>query len=164
MSQVRVRRSTVLLREFWDNERYSALMRAYFAASMVLILYAPVILAIIWGAWLVGLGYTTVGAVIAVTLYAQQLRSPLDELGWWIDELQYAAVSLARIFGVAEVPADRLVTDVVPTSDDVSIDHVSFSYRESGQSYATSTSRSRRASAWRSWGHPARANPPLGVS
>ncbi|MGV4416197.1 ABC transporter ATP-binding protein [Trueperella pyogenes] len=131
MSQVRVRRSTVLLREFWDNERYSALMRAYFAASMVLILYAPVILAIIWGAWLVGLGYTTVGAVIAVTLYAQQLRSPLDELGWWIDELQYAAVSLARIFGVAEVPADRLVTDVVPTSDDVSIDHVSFSYRES---------------------------------
>lgn len=130
MSEVRVRRTTVLLREEWNNERYSALMRTYFAGSMVVVLYAPMVIAILWGAWLVGLGYTTVGAVIAVTLYAQQLRWPLDELGWWIDELQFAAVALARIFGVAEVPSDRVVNDAVPAGDAVSVENVSFSYRD----------------------------------
>ncbi|NLW13129.1 MAG: ABC transporter ATP-binding protein [Trueperella sp.] len=130
MSEVRTRRTSVLLREMWDNERYSALMRTYFSATMVLVLFAPLVIAIVWGAWLVGLGVTTVGAVVAVALYAQQLRWPLDELGWWIDELQFAAVALARIFGVAEVPSDREFGDDAPTSDVVEIEDVSFSYRE----------------------------------
>lgn len=130
MSEVRTRRTSVLLREMWDNERYSSLMRAYFSAMMVLILFAPLVIAIVWGAWLVGLGVTTVGAVVAVALYAQQLRWPLDELGWWIDELQFAAVALARIFGVAEVPSDREFDDDVPVNDAIDIEDVSFSYRE----------------------------------
>lgn len=130
MSEVRTRRTSVLLREMWDNERYSALMRTYFSATMVLVLFAPLVIAIVWGAWLVGLGVTTVGAVVAVALYAQQLRWPLDELGWWIDELQFAAVALARIFGVAEVPSDREFGDDAPSSDVVEIEDVSFSYRE----------------------------------
>lgn len=70
------------------------------------------------------------GAVIAVTLYAQQLRVPLDELAWWFDELQFAAVALARIFGVAEVEADRVAGDAVPASSAVSVEGVSFSYRD----------------------------------
>lgn len=130
MNEVRIRRTSVLLREMWDNERYSALMRAYFSATMMFVLFAPMVIAILWGAWLVGLGVTTVGAVIAVAIYAQQLRWPLDELGWWIDELQFAAVALSRIFGVAEVPSDRTIDDAVPASDAIDVEEVSFSYRE----------------------------------
>lgn len=159
MSEVRTRRTSVLLREMWDNERYSSLMRAYFSAMMVLILFAPLVIAIVWGAWLVGLGVTTVGAVVAVALYAQQLRWPLDELGWWIDELQFAAVALARIFGVAEVPSDREFDDDVPVNDAIDIEDVSFSYRE-GEPVLRNvglTVRSGRGS--RSWGRRARASP-----
>lgn len=93
----------VLLDEKWENERYSALMRAFFSFGMVIALFSPVILAVVWGAWLVGHSIVSVGAVIAVALYAQQLRGPVDELSWWIDEMQFASVSLARIFGVAEI-------------------------------------------------------------
>lgn len=130
MSEVRIRRTSVLLREYWDNERYSGLMRSYLVISLLAVLYAPMVISILWGAWLVGLGYVTVGAVIAVTLYAQQLRVPLDELAWWFDELQFAAVALARIFGVAEVEADRVAGDAVPASSAVSVEGVSFSYRD----------------------------------
>lgn len=130
MSEVRVSRTSVLLREYWDNERYSSLMRALLVVSLLAVLYAPMVISILWGAWLVGLGYVTVGAVISVTLYAQQLRVPLDELAWWFDELQFAAVALARIFGVAEVAPDRTVGDDVPASAAVSVEGVSFSYRD----------------------------------
>lgn len=130
MSEVRIRRTSVLLREYWDNERYSGLMRSYLVISLLAVLYAPMVISILWGAWLVGLGYVTVGAVIAVTLYAQQLRVPLDELAWWFDELQFAAVALARIFGVAEVEADRVAGDAVPASSAVSVEGSSFSYRD----------------------------------
>lgn len=130
MSEVRIRRTSVLLREYWDNERYSGLMRSYLVISLLAVLYAPMVISILWGTWLVGLGYVTVGAVIAVTLYAQQLRVPLDELAWWFDELQFAAVALARIFGVAEVEADRVAGDAVPASSAVSVEGVSFSYRD----------------------------------
>lgn len=130
MSDVRVSRTSVLLREYWDNERYSSLMRALLVVSLLAVLYAPMVISILWGAWLVGLGYVTVGAVISVTLYAQQLRVPLDELAWWFDELQFAAVALARIFGVAEVAPDRTVGDDVPASAAVSVEGVSFSYRD----------------------------------
>lgn len=130
MSEVRVSRTSVLLREYWDNERYSSLMRALLVVSLLAVLYAPMVISILWGAWLVGLGYVTVGAVISVTLYAQQLRVPLDELAWWFDELQFAAVALARIFGVAEVAPDRTAGDDVPASAAVSVEGVSFSYRD----------------------------------
>ncbi|WP_311776749.1 ABC transporter ATP-binding protein [Trueperella abortisuis] len=130
MGEVRVARTSVLLREYWDNERYSSLMRALLVVSLLAVLYAPMVISILWGAWLVGLGYVTVGAVISVTLYAQQLRVPLDELAWWFDELQFAAVALARIFGVAEVAPDRTAGDDVPASAAVSVEGVSFSYRD----------------------------------
>ncbi|WP_300047445.1 ABC transporter ATP-binding protein [Trueperella sp.] len=130
MSEVRISRTSVLLREYWDNERYSSLMRALLVVSLLAVLYAPMVVSILWGAWLVGLGYVTVGAVISVTLYAQQLRVPLDELAWWFDELQFAAVALARIFGVAEVAPDRTAGDDAPASAAVSVEGVSFSYRD----------------------------------
>lgn len=130
MGDHRSRRTSVLIREQWDNERYSALMRAMFSAWMIVVLFSPVIIAVLWGAWLVGAGLVTVGAVTAVALYAQQLRGPIDELSWWIDELQFAAVALARIFGVDEVDADRVAGPDLPIGEQIDVERVSFSYRD----------------------------------
>lgn len=73
MGAYRTARTTVLLEEKWTNERYAALMRAFFSFGMVVALFSPVIIAVVWGSWLIGQGIVTVGAVISV-LYAQQLR------------------------------------------------------------------------------------------
>ncbi|WP_216395198.1 ABC transporter ATP-binding protein [Arcanobacterium phocae] len=129
MRDHRISRTMSLLTEQWENERYTAAMRALFSFSMVIVLFSPIIVAVVWGAWLIGLGYATVGSVTAVALYAQQLRGPVDELSWWVDELQFAAVALARIFGVADVPPDRIIGPDMPDGQTVSIEDVSFEYR-----------------------------------
>ncbi|MDO5025012.1 MAG: ABC transporter ATP-binding protein [Trueperella sp.] len=124
----RNRRLSVLLAELWENERYTAVVRIIFSAAQVMILFSPMVLSVLWGAHLAAAGIVTVGTVVSVALYAQQLRAPLDELGWWIDELQFAAVALSRIFGVGMVPPDRPASGDIPVDDAVSVREVSFSY------------------------------------
>lgn len=124
----RNRRLSVLLSELWENERYTSVVRTIFSATQVMILFSPMVISVIWGAYLASLGVVTAGAVVSVALYAQQLRSPLDELGWWIDELQFAAVALSRIFGVGMVPPDRPMHGDIPVDDAVSVRNVDFGY------------------------------------
>lgn len=131
MAPIRDRRAAALIREQWSNERYTAFQRSIFSFGMIIALFLPVIIAVLWGAWLVGLGAVTVGTVVSVALYAQQMRGPVDELSWWIDELQFAAVALARIFGVAEVPSDRVIGEDLPIGDEIVVDDVTFAYRDS---------------------------------
>ena len=140
----RISRMDTLIREVWRNERYTAWMRALFMALMVLTVYSPILIVIVWGAYLMSHGLTTLGAVTAVALYAQQLRGPLNELGWWIDEIQFAMASFSRIFGVEELSDDVVAGDDVEpasvsgtegvgeVSDDqvLGIDEVHFSYRD----------------------------------
>ena len=127
-----VRRASLLtpLREMWVNERYTAFQRSLYSMKTFMILGIPVLIAFLWGAWLVGLGVTTVGAVTAVVLYAQQLMRPVEELGWWFDELQFATVAFARIFGVGEVERDERFGDEEPADASVEVDHVDFAYKE----------------------------------
>ncbi|QJC22355.1 ABC transporter ATP-binding protein [Arcanobacterium buesumense] len=129
MRDHRISRTMTLLNEQWTNERYTALMRAIFSFAMIVVLYSPMIIAVVWGSWLIGLGYVTVGAVTTVALYAQQLRGPIDELSWWIDEIQFAAVALARIFGVAQVRPDRVAGVDLPIGEAINIEELSFAYR-----------------------------------
>ena len=84
----------------------------------------------LWGGWLAWNGHITIAAATAVTLYVQQLLDPLGELISWLDEIQFAATSLARILGVSEVPPDRVATGAQPDGEQVDVDDVRYSYRE----------------------------------
>ena len=99
----RISRMDTLIREIWRNERYTAWIRALFMMMMVAAVYSPILVSVLWGGWLMGQGLTSLGVVTTVALYAQQLRGPLNELGWWVDEIQFASASFARIFGVEEL-------------------------------------------------------------
>ena len=90
----------------------------------------PIATSVLWGGWLAWNGHITIAAATAVTLYVQQLLDPLGELISWLDEIQFAATSLARILGVAEVPPDRVATGAQPDGEQVDVDDVRFSYRE----------------------------------
>jgi len=52
-------------------------------------------------------GWCTLGQVTAAALYARSLVAPLDELIQWLNYLQIGLASLARLLGLAQVPADR---------------------------------------------------------
>ena len=99
---VRVARVDTLIREMWRNERYTGWVRGLFALGMQIIVSLPVLLVVLVGAGMIADGRTTLGTVTAVALYALQLRNPLWIIGWWVDEIQFAAASFARIFGVEQ--------------------------------------------------------------
>ena len=90
----------------------------------------PSVAVLVWGAWLISQGQVREGAVVALAMFTMQLMSPVWELIFWVDEIQVAAVSLARIYGVQDVPADREAGDATPQDDHVVAEGVEYAYRE----------------------------------
>jgi ABC-type multidrug transport system fused ATPase/permease subunit len=121
------------LRERRDSEWYTLWLRSWFFPSTDIAFLLPVIVVIAWGAFLVGAGAASIGAVTAVALYAMQLVSPVDELISWLDEIQVGTTALSRIIGVADVPEDRHATGERPADEHVVAEDVRFSYREGAE-------------------------------
>lgn len=114
----------------WKLERYTTWLRFILLGTLIFLDLLPVILVVLFGAWGIAHGYVTLGAVTTVALYAMQLRGPLGELGFWVDILQVTSVSLARIFGVRNVAADRMPTGDQPVDNTIRARGVTYAYRE----------------------------------
>lgn len=114
----------------WKLERYTTWLRFILLGTLIFLDLLPVILVVLFGAWGIAHGFVTLGAVTTVALYAMQLRGPLGELGFWVDILQVTSVSLARIFGVRNVPTDRVSTGEKPTNNIIRARDVTYAYRE----------------------------------
>jgi ABC-type multidrug transport system fused ATPase/permease subunit len=99
----------------YDAEMYTLRLRMWWFPQVEVAYLLPVAVTLLWGGVLVANGQTTVGTVTAVALYVQALAMPLDELLMWLDEIQVAATSLARVIGIADVPPDRSATGETPT-------------------------------------------------
>jgi ABC-type multidrug transport system fused ATPase/permease subunit len=129
LQEVRGRRFSEALAESGDAERYTLGLRLRWFPWLEIGFFLPIATSVLWGGWLAWNGHISVAAAIAVTLYIQQLLDPLGELISWLDEIQFAATSLARILGVSEVPPDRVATGAVPDGQDVDVDDVRYAYR-----------------------------------
>lgn len=84
---------------------------------------------LIWGGYLLSQGQVTIGAVTTVVLYSTQLVGPVWELIFWLDEIQVAATSLARIIGVGLVERDREQGDREPADEHIVATGVEYAYR-----------------------------------
>ena len=125
----RGRRFTEALAESGDAERYTLGLRLRWFPWLEIGFFLPIATSVLWGGWLAWNGHISIAAATAVTLYIQQLLDPLGELISWLDEIQFAATSLARILGVSEVPPDRVATGAVPEGEDIDVDDVRYAYR-----------------------------------
>src|SRR5665647_3208200 len=117
------------LTEAFTAERYTLWLRSVLFPGVDLSFLLPLIPVVAWGAYLVGIGHTSVGVVTTVALYALQVMQPIGELIYWLDEIQVGATSLARIIGVADVPPDRTVGSRVPADEHVVARGVRYAYR-----------------------------------
>lgn len=113
----------------WDIEIRTMWLRVRLFFWLGVAFALPVVAVLLWGATLVDREVATIGAVTTVALYAVQVRNPVDELLFWIDELQVAQASLARLFGVTLVEPDREPGGVVPADDHVVAESVRYAYR-----------------------------------
>ena len=118
------------IKEAWSLERYTAMLRVRLFMVLDVAWRAPVVVILLWGGFLAGRGYATLGAITTVALYSMELRKPVGQLMFWVDQVQIAQASLSRILGVEEVPDDRTPTGEEPEGTRIVLDDVRFSYRE----------------------------------
>ena len=116
--------------EAWGLERYTAGLRMRLFLVLDVAWRAPVVVILLWGGFLASRGYATLGAITTVALYSMELRKPVGQLMFWIDQVQITQASLSRILGVEEVPDDRTPTGEEPEGTRIVLNDVRFSYRE----------------------------------
>jgi ABC-type multidrug transport system fused ATPase/permease subunit len=92
----------------WAAERYTLGLRTVWFPIVEISYVAPVVATLLAGGWFYIHDWATLAQVTAATLYVQQLIEPLDMFLSNVDELQVGGASLARLLGVADVPADRV--------------------------------------------------------
>ncbi|NUR58687.1 MAG: ABC transporter ATP-binding protein [Catenulispora sp.] len=124
----RLERTDEDIRRQYAAERYTLYLRCVFWPTAESCYIVPVALTLLLG----GLGYVhgwfSLGQVTAATLYMQQIMGPIDEMLAWADELQVGGASLARLLGVAGVPADRQASGARPDGEDLEAADVRYSY------------------------------------
>ncbi|WP_052852733.1 ABC transporter ATP-binding protein [Streptomyces avicenniae] len=73
-------------------------------------------------------GWMSIGELTTGAMLAQMMVEPVGMILRWLDELQVAQVSLARLVGVHEVESDEGDASVVPDGRDLTADGVRFGY------------------------------------
>jgi ABC-type multidrug transport system fused ATPase/permease subunit len=128
LGQRRIGRTDDDIREQFAAERYTMFLRTVWFPVVESAYVIPVTCAILAGGLLYARGLATLGEVTAVVLYMRQLVDPLDRMMSWLDHLQVGATSLARLLGVAYVPADREETGRQPAGERLVARDVRFAY------------------------------------
>ncbi len=117
------------MRDLLERERYSLWLRTWWLPAMTFSIGLPVVGALAWGGFLVSHDWVTIGQVTAVALYAVQLGGPVDEMLFWIDEIQIGAASLSRLAGVSLVEMDREESGEEPAHDRLQGRDIRYAYR-----------------------------------
>ncbi|PID98131.1 MAG: ABC transporter ATP-binding protein [Actinobacteria bacterium] len=128
--RARQKKIDALVASEWRTERYAAWMRVKLFYILSFSTLLPLICVMLAGAVAMPMGIVTAGQITAVALLGYQARGPVWELAFLIDEVQFASVSLQRIFGVDEVEPDREESGQLPASRTFEAQNVTYAYRE----------------------------------
>ncbi len=89
----------------------------------------PVVGVLLVGGALYANDLVSLGVVVTATVYLRQLVGPLDTLMLWIEQLQGAGASYARVEGLADVPAESEPAAVeYADGDRIRVDNAHYSY------------------------------------
>ncbi|WP_203453863.1 ABC transporter ATP-binding protein [Jiangella aurantiaca] len=88
----------------------------------------PVVGVLLAGGVLHANGVVSVGVVVTATVYLRQLVGPLDTLTLWVEQLQGAIASYARVEGLAEVPREEPRPAAAPDGDRTEVSGVRYAY------------------------------------
>ena len=116
--------------EAFHAEKRTLWLRTVLFPGIDVAFILPIVAVLLWGSYLIANGHATIGAVTTIALYAMQLMGPIEELIFWLDEIQVGAASIARIFGVELVEADRTPSDEQPADDKIATRDLRYAYRE----------------------------------
>jgi ABC-type multidrug transport system fused ATPase/permease subunit len=130
LGQQRIRLSDQDIARSWQAEMRTLRLRLRLYPVTEASQLAPAGLMLLCGGYGYTRGWVSIAQVTAATLYVQQLATPVGTLLDWLDTIQTGAASLARLVGVAHIPADRTATEARPDENDrrLAASRVGFGY------------------------------------
>lgn len=129
VGQTRQTKYTGALRTLYEAVCHIRRLRYILFPTPTTAVYAGTALCVMWGVWLYERGLASVDQVAAVTLYTVALGPVLTMLGFMLDEVQLAEVSLARLVGILGIPREGSATTRIPQGSDLRAVGVHFAYR-----------------------------------
>ena len=131
LAERRSHRLATDVEESYAAERYTLGLRTVYLPIIDTAFVVPVVATLLVGGVFYVNGLAGLGAVTAAVLYVQQLLGPVDRLLFWLDDLQLAGASLARILGVERAaPPARPRSHPPLAGEDIEVRDVSFAYRQ----------------------------------
>ncbi|WP_158884332.1 ABC transporter ATP-binding protein [Amycolatopsis anabasis] len=88
----------------------------------------PIAALVLLGGWAYGQGLAQLGTITALVLYAQALAEPMDEMLWWVEDLQVSGTALRRVLGVRGARSARERTATGPPDQDIEVRGVHYGY------------------------------------
>ncbi|MFM7491471.1 MAG: ABC transporter ATP-binding protein [Actinomycetota bacterium] len=125
----RTARTDSAISRWVEWERYTLRLRTRWFPVVEINYILPVSAALLMGAYFYDRDLATIATITAGILYAEMLAGPIEEMLWWIDELQTGKASLSRLLGIHEVDA-REIRPAQPVGKDISGEKVTYGYRE----------------------------------
>ncbi|HEY8589601.1 MAG TPA: ABC transporter ATP-binding protein [Naasia sp.] len=129
LEQIRERELDDALRERLQSDLVTLRLRTRFFPAAQLSLTLPVVLVLGWGAFLVSVGWTSIGTVTTIALLAAQLVGPIGELTAWVNQLQMSSAAMARMIGVSLATPARDSSEQEPDSERLRASSVRYAYR-----------------------------------
>jgi ABC-type multidrug transport system fused ATPase/permease subunit len=128
LGRARRRRADADMAASYAAVRYTMRLRSVYLPAAEASYVLPIAGTLAFGGYLYLHGMCTIGQVTACALYAAALVRPMDELIQWLNQLQTGGAALARLLGIADVPADREPADARPRGEELTADAVTHSY------------------------------------
>ncbi|GAB2764685.1 ABC-type multidrug transport system fused ATPase/permease subunit [Amycolatopsis magusensis] len=111
-----------------DEERELRKLQVRWAPWLELSQALPVGAMLLIGAWAYTQGEVGLGTITTMVLYVQILAGPLDELLWWMEDVQVSATALRRVIGVRGAASVVPPGSAVPSGTEIEVRDVRFGY------------------------------------
>jgi ABC-type multidrug transport system fused ATPase/permease subunit len=130
LSDERIRHGTGRIGQVWATRRATLALRSVFFPVVEASYAVPVAALLLTGGFFLSRGIVTLGAVVAATLYLQQVIEPLDQLMQWMEQAQRGVASFARVLGVGQVPPEPHGKAAAPPGQQLVVRGLRFSYAD----------------------------------
>ncbi|OZM71469.1 multidrug ABC transporter ATP-binding protein [Amycolatopsis antarctica] len=107
LTRRRIRSGNARLGDAVHSERELRRLQVWWLPSLDLTYVPPMATMLLLGGWAYTQGWTDLGTITTMLLYAQALALPLNEMLWWIEDLQVSMIAVRRILGVRAPAAGR---------------------------------------------------------